>query len=50
MKQKPYYVHYINKKGKEKIYRSDYALCIDGAEEAARLDCKDLVEIKEVYQ
>lgn len=33
-----YHVHYLDNKGKEKIYDSEYSLCIDGAEEAARLD------------
>lgn len=45
---KKYDVIYRNKKGKEKVYRSNYSLCIDGAEEAARLDCKDLKEIIDV--
>lgn len=42
---KKYDVHYINNKGKECVYHSKFSLCIDGAEEAARLDRKNLKEI-----
>lgn len=45
MQFKKFDVHYIGRKGKEKVYRSNYSLCEDGAEEAARLDCPDLREI-----
>lgn len=45
-----YDVYYIGKKGKEKVYRSDWSLCIDGAEEAARLDCNDLKKITKVVE
>lgn len=49
---KKYEVNYIDKKkkGNKKTYISEHALCVDGAEEAARLDCKNLKEITEVYQ
>lgn len=35
IKYRKYKVHYIDNKGKEKIYDSRFSLCIDGAEEAA---------------
>lgn len=37
---KKYDVHYIDNKNKQKVYRSNWSLCIDGAEEAARMDLK----------
>lgn len=36
MKFQRFKVHYLDKKGKEKVYDSKYSLCIDGAEEASR--------------
>ena len=35
---KKFKVHYLDHKGKEKVYDSKFSLCIDGAEEAARYD------------
>ena len=44
-RNKEYLVHYVEKNGKEGVYRSKWALCIDGAEEAARLDVKNIDKI-----
>ena len=45
---KEYLVHYVKKNGKTGVYHSEYSLCIDGAEEAARLDVKGITEITKV--
>lgn len=46
-----YHVHYLDQKGKEKVYDSKFSLCIDGAEEAAKLDlghrCKKILFCEE---
>ena len=43
-------VHYVKKNGKIGVYHSKYSLCIDGAEEAARLDVKGIAEITQVVE
>lgn len=47
---KEYLVHYVEKNGKTGVYHSKYSLCIDGAEEAARLDVKGIAEITQVVE
>lgn len=47
---KTYLVHYVKKSGKTGIYKSECALCPDGAEEAARLDVKGIAEITKVEE
>lgn len=49
-RNKEYLVHYVKKNGKEGVYRSTWALCIDGAEEAARLDVKNIDKITMVEE
>ena len=38
-------VHYAKKNGKTGVYHSKCSLCIDGAEEAARLDVNGIAKI-----
>ena len=46
-----YDVYYIDQKKRPQVYRSNFSLCIDGAEEAARLDLKgSLREITQVVR
>jgi hypothetical protein len=47
---KEYDVHYVTRKGKTGVYNTKCALCVDGAEEAARLDVRNLKEITKVVQ
>lgn len=47
---KGYLVYYVKKNGKTGVYHSKYSLCIDGAEEAARLDVKGIAEITQVVK
>lgn len=41
-------VHYVKKNGKTGVYHSKCSLCIDGAEEAARLDVRGIAKITKV--
>ena len=51
VKYRKYKVYYLDQKGKECVYDSKWSLCIDGAEEAARLDLghrlKEIIRVEE---
>lgn len=52
MKLQTYIVHYIDRKGQRQEYVNKCCLCIDGAEEAFKLDvkgnCKEIIKIVRV--
>ena len=52
MKFQTYEVHYIDRKNKRQVYKNSCCLCIDGAEEAFKLDvkgnCKEIIKIVRV--
>jgi hypothetical protein len=51
IKYRKYKVHYLDQKDKEHVYNSQFSLCIDGAEEAARISlgrrCKEILYCEE---
>lgn len=52
LKLQTYEIHYIDRQGRVQVYRNSFCLCIDGAEEAFKLDvkgnCKQILDVRKV--